>query len=199
MSESNWNRFCDFIWPTLRGNVNDEKNLLKEDDCKFIDEANIDLAIEVALRYAKCEDERRNSVENKAALFIGAFSVAVTIFVSTIKDFILSLGIYPIALNGTVVLFTSIVIVYLCRATLYAVDTLQRKSYTAIAVPEFLYSNDSKYKIKLFLELRNSIYSNFSVINQKVDSMTMAQEFFKCAVRTVVLLAFILMIFFIIA
>ena len=199
MNKFTWDKFFDFFWPTLHGKSVYQENKLKEDECLFIDDENIDCAIEIACQYAKREDERRSSIENKAALFIGAFSLAVTIFISMIKDFILNIELYPIILISTVVVFTSIVIVYLCRATLYAVDALSKKSYSVIGIPVFLYSKDPKYKLKLFLEIRNSIFSNFDVINQKVDSMTMAQEFFKCAVRTVIVLSFILMAFFIIA
>jgi hypothetical protein len=98
-----------------------------------------------------------------------------------------------------IVAFTSIIIIYLCRAVLYSIDALSRKSYSAIGIPQFIYTGDPNYKKKLFLEIRNTIYSNFRAINQKVDSMTMAQEFFKCAVRTVIILAVMLLIFFIVA
>ena len=49
-------------------------------DCSFGDEQQLDKAIEIALLAAQREEERRSNVENKASLFIGAFSLAVTIF-----------------------------------------------------------------------------------------------------------------------
>lgn len=199
MKRLNWTKIRDYFWPMLDGKEISISNKLKESDCKFQDDENLDKAIELALLYAKSEDERRSSVETKAALFVGTFSLAVTILISMVKDFILNMQSYSIVAVSIIIAFTSIVIVYLCRAVLYSIDALSRKSYSAIGIPQFLYTQDSNYKIKLFLEIRNSIYSNFKAINQKVDSMTMAQEFFKCAVRTVMVLAGVMLIFFIIA
>lgn len=189
----------DFLWPMLDGEANSTTNKIDETQCSFIDEANLDKAIELALLYAKSEDERRSSVESKAALFIGTFSLAVTILIGMVKDYIFNIGSYPIELLSVVIFFTCLIIVYLCRAVLYSIQALTRKSYSAIGVPQFLYNSDKNYKVKLFITIRNGIYSNFCAINQKVDSMTMAQEFFKCAVRTAMILAGILLVFFIIA
>lgn len=199
MKKLNWVKVRDFFWPMLDGEENSISNKLDESDCKFQDNENLDKAIELALLYAKNEDERRSNVETKAALFVGTFSLAVTILISVVKDFILNMGSYSIVAVSIVVVFTSIVIIYLCRAVLYSIDALSRKSYSAIGIPQFIYTGDSNYKIKLFVKIRNGIYSNFRAINQKVDSMTMAQEFFKCAVRTVMVLAVVLLIFFIVA
>lgn len=195
----NWIKIRDFFWPMLDGEEKSISNKLEESDCNFQDNENLDKAIELALLYAKSEDERRSSVETKAALFVGTFSLAVTILISVVKDFILNMRSYSIVVLSMIVAFTSIIIIYLCRAVLYSIDALSRKSYSAIGIPQFIYTGDPNYKKKLFLEIRNTIYSNFRAINQKVDSMTMAQEFFKCAVRTVIILAVMLLIFFIVA
>ena len=184
----------DYFWPMLDGEEDTTKSQLEKDECGFVDEENIDKAIEIALLYLKSEDERRASVESKAAFFIGAFSLAATILIEVVKDFILRANTNPV-----IIVFTSVSIIYLCRAVLYAVDALSRKSYTTIGIPQFLYTADKEYKEKLFLEVRNCIFSNFNVINQKVDSMTMAQSFFKCAVRAVMVLVFIVLVMFIVA
>ena len=200
MCKWDWHKLRDLFWPMLEKEESSTiEYKLMEDECAFANPENIDRAIDLALHYAKNEDDRRASVETKAALFVSAFSLAVTILISMVKDFILNMNAYPIALISTIIVFISIVIIYLCRATLYAIDALSKRAYSVIGIPQFMYSGDKKYKEKLFLEIRNSIYSNFGVINQKVDSMTMAQEFFKCAVRTVILLAIIISIFFVIA
>lgn len=199
--------FIDFLWPML-GPKDDAKqpedgakksNNITEKDCKFIDQENIDQAIEIALYCTKNENERRTSVENKAAMLIGSFSLAVTILISLIKDFILHIDEYPIFLVSVVVVSICIVIVYLCRAALYAIDALARKGYKTLDISQFLYSGNPKYKEELFIILKNNLTENYICVNQKVDSMTMAQEFFKCAVRMVFILAILLFLFFVIA
>lgn len=58
-----------------------------------------------------------------------------------------------------------ITIIYLRRATLYAIDALSKKAYSVMGIPQFMYSWDKKYKEKLFLAIRNGIYSNLKIIN----------------------------------
>ena len=200
MHKIDWTKIRDFFWPVLEKENNERTmNTVVLENYSFVDQENLEQSIHIALEYARDENNRRASIENKAALFISAFSVAVTILVSLITDFILNIDSYPIIFIGIIIVFVSIVIVYLCRATLYAIDALSRKTYSTIGIPRYLYSGDPNYKEKLFLGIKNCVYSNFKAINQKVDSMTMAQEFFKCAVRTVIVLVFFLVIFFIVA
>ena len=187
----------DCLWPTL-----EEKNdacpiQLEEKDCKFNSEKELNEAIKYAWDFMQSEDERRKSVENKAALFISSFSVAVTILLSMIKDLIFNMDKYPLIFITVIVVFIGLIIIYLCRAVLYAIDALKRKSYKILAVPEILYNGSEK--THLFLKITNIVYSNMDAINEKVDAMTMAQEFFKCAVRTAMVLVFILIIMVIVA
>lgn len=190
----------DLIWPMLAKDEGEENkiDLLLDEQLSFVDENNVDKAIEVALMNLKDEDDRRASIESKAALFIGTFSVAVTILIGVVKDFISNMDLYPPGLSSAIVILTSIIILYLCRAALYSVDALRRKNYYTLGIPDFLYNGNENYKQQLFLEIRNNTYRNRKCINEKVDSMTMAQEFFKCAVRTSIILVGIVLILFVI-
>ena len=57
-------------------------------------------------------------------------------------------------------------------------------------------SNDDYFK-KLIAEITNKIRKNASTINSKVDSMTMAQEYFKRAIVVVSIYAFVILIYFV--
>ena len=199
-TQETWHKFRDFFWPMLDGDASYEYEELN--DCSFGDEQQLDKAIEIALLAAQREEERRSNVENKASLFIGAFSLAVTILISMIKDYILNMDMdeYSPIFLVIVVFFTSLIIIYLCRAAIYSVKAIERGKYSRIGIPEYLYDkNEKMYKEKLFMEICNSMRKNFDAINKKVDCMVLAQETFKCAVRTAAFFAAALFVLAVIA
>ena len=191
--------FFDFFWPTLKASSSSDLEpsfKISKEDCRFRDVAEIQLALEYAKEFARFEDERRQTVENKAALFIGAFSLAVSLLVSVVADLISKVEQYPVFI-ALIVIFTVLLIIYLCRASLYAVKALSRKNYYVIGVPKSLFNVDrpvssEEQLTNLFIEITNNTYSNCKATNEKVDAMVMAQEFFKCAIRTVLVLAVLL-------
>lgn len=193
-------KFRDFFWPMLDGDASYKYEELK--DCSFDDSQQLDKAIEIALLAAQREEERRSNVENKASLFIGAFSLAVTILISMIKDYILNMDMdeYSPIFLVIVVFFTSLIIIYLCRAAIYSVKAIERGNYSRIGIPKYLYDkNEKMYKEKLFMDIYNSIRKNFDAINKKVDYMVIAQETFKCAVRAAAFFAAALFLLAVIA
>ena len=187
----------DFFWPMIDkdGETASLNVRLGADQCEFCDEEQLNQAIQMAILYAKQEDERRTNVESKASLLIGAFSVAVTILLAMLKDYIDYIQKEKRGLAVGIAVFIGIILIYLCRAALYSIKVLERGTYSNVGIPNFLFNGDKEYKVKLFVEIRNSIYQNFDAINRKVENMVIAQETFKCAVRTVVFFATTLLFF----
>lgn len=187
----------DFFWPTLDPkNEDDDIIRITKDQCHFSNCKQIERAIEYAKDFAKSEDERRKTVEDKAALFIGSFSVATTLLVSVVADLIVDIYLCPV-LVALITVHVIVLIIYLCRASLYAVEALSRKKCFKVGIPSVLYHespslSDDERLIELFLKTVNYTYLNSKVTNEKVDAMVMAQEFFKRAIRTVfILIAFL--------
>lgn len=205
MTENTKNKlrdFRDFFWPMLEPERSEEKDYtITLRECSFLSDKNIDLAIQVAQDFAAREEDRRKTVENKASILIGTFSVVITILLSFLKDVISEMDQYPIFFIVIVFFSASAIVVYLSFSTYYATKVLSRDSngYKTVGIPKFLHDGTRDYKIQLFLKIRNSASSNMQTINNKVNFMAMAYEFFKCAIRAVIFFTIILIIFFIVA
>jgi hypothetical protein len=83
------------------------------------------------------------------------------------------------------------------RTVWFSIKALERRNYYSITVSDFLISdsNDDYFK-KLIAEITNKIRKNSLTINNKVDNMTMAQEYFKRAVVIVSIYAFVILLYF---
>jgi len=84
------------------------------------------------------------------------------------------------------------------RTVWFSLKTLERKAYYSISINDFLIGekNDDYFK-KLISDITNKVRKNSIVINEKVDNMTMAQEYFKRAIVIVSFYSFVILIFFI--
>tara|TARA_Y100001968_G_C19373705_1_gene726441 strand:- start:1084 stop:1491 length:408 start_codon:yes stop_codon:yes gene_type:complete len=83
------------------------------------------------------------------------------------------------------------------RTIWFALKTLERKAYFSISINDFLISEkEDDYFKRLIVEISNKINQNSIVINEKVDNMTMAQEYFKRAIIVVSIYSLIILIYF---
>lgn len=173
-----------------------------------------ELMMKYADDYEKREDARLHEVESKATVFIGTFSVAVTILMSLLKEFMPGLSSQPV-LNKTPIWFGIIIflllglaIFYLCFAIIHSVKTLQRNTFNVLGVRETLNAGlyppfiiepnkDSNKKSgnnldnkKAEIARKKFLYTfrNKNVINKKVEHMTLAQEFFMHAVVVLIMI-----------
>ena len=223
----------DFFFPMIDRVSKDELEKERERCCgiekeitdyKFRD-GEAELILKFADEYEKREDSRLHEVESKATVFIGAFSVAVTILMSLLKDFIfgstagLSLGILagaPKWIKIAVPCLLGLAIFYLCFAIINSVKTLQRNTFSVLGVKETLnaglyaaiilegnkenVSNKTNAHIdnkKAELARKKLLYTfrNETVINRKVEHMTLAQDFFMHAVIVLILMLILLAIY----
>lgn len=90
-----------------------------------------------------------------------------------------------------------ILTLYMSRTVWFSIKALERKNYYSISVSDFLIkSAKEEYYIELIVEIANKIERNAITINNKVDNMTMAQEYFKRAIVVVALCSFVILILF---
>ncbi len=180
----------EIFFPLLEGDV-PEPELFKKESFKYSEEET-DKLIEIAKEYQTSEDDRRKEVESKASIFIGTFAVAATIMLSLAKDFI-KIKVSVTALLTIFLVFVTIV--YLCIAIIYSIKCLSRKNYEVVGFPEWLLTDKDilEKKKELLFKLLNAVKTNQNVINEKVDYMVMAQEYFKRAVVCVGVLAMLLL------
>lgn len=186
----------EFFWPILEGESQEPKLIERDDFC--CEDNEIDYLLKVAQDYQTGEENRRKEVESKASIFIGTFSVAATIMLSLMKDFMLQ-GKNAITYIQAIII--TIMILYLCRAICFSIKALSRKNYSVVGFPKYLLNSASssnntlsEKKRKILIQMINNTRKNQVVINDKVDQMVMAQLFFKRAVVCVCLLAVFVLI-----
>ena len=185
----------EFFWPLL------EKGEIIEPSCLNVSEITIDSShLQKTLEYVfdcyNSEADRRKSIEGKASLFIGTISV-VTSVVLGVTSILVKENDFDITISALIILLF-ILTLYMSRTIWFSIQALERKNYYSISVNDFLLndSNDEYYK-KLIAEITNKINKNALTINGKVDSMTMAQEYFKRAIIVVALYSFLILLRFI--
>ncbi|MBQ9610226.1 MAG: hypothetical protein IJV15_12380 [Lachnospiraceae bacterium] len=219
----------DFFFPTIdklskeeEWEENKRKNRIEQEIKKYQFQDNeVDLMLKFADEYEKREDARLHEVESKAIVFIGTFSVAVTILVNLLKEFMPGsssgfLTTVPTWLGIVIPFLLGLAIFYLCFAIINSVKALQRNTFNVLGVRETL---NAGYNVSIILEAskaKNVIetwdyadykkaeiarkkflytFKNENVINRKVEYMTLAQEFFLHAVVVLIMMVLLLALF----
>jgi hypothetical protein len=191
-----FSKIREFFWPLLKPkNSNDDAKEIKEETILAKRPENLKVTLELAIRNYDAENERKKTVESKSIIFIGTISLITTILITISKDFFLK---EDIQYNVKSILFIAVVviyIIYLTRTLWFSVKCLERKAYHTINFN--LYNKlDDKYLTEIIAGIATIIDKNHKVINEKVDYMVMAQEYFK---RTIVVLAIYPILYIIIA
>lgn len=181
-----------------------------------------DIILQLAEEYEKREDSRLHEVESKATVFIGIFSVAVTILLGLLKDFLPGSGsalknINPAWFGTAFCLLLALAIFYLCFAIINSVRTLQKNTFSVLGVKETMNAGaypsiildeckvtsnneqDSVSNRKTEIARKKLLYTylNEPVINRKVDYMTLAQKFFIHAVVVLIIMIILLALYII--
>lgn len=127
---------------------------------------------------------------------IGTISVVTSVVIG-VTSVLVKISDFNIAITLLVFLLF-VLTLYMSRTVWFSIKALERKNYYSISVTDFLINdaNDDYFK-KLIAEIANKIRRNSLTINSKVDSMTMAQEYFKRAIVVVSVYAFVILLYFV--
>jgi len=185
----------EFFWPLLE--KMDIPNPIKIEPSQIeVNEKHLEKTLEYAIDYHKSESERKKIVEGKSSLFISIISV-ITSIILVVTSVLVKVNDFSIIMFILVFLLF-ILSIYMGRTVWYALKTLERKTYFSISINDFLTTEQGNtYYKKLISSITNKVRKNSIVINEKVDNMTMAQEYFKRAIVIVSLYSFIVLLFFI--
>lgn len=183
----------EFFWPPLDPLPTNRKKPeeISINDIDVPDE-NIETTYSLALSYYKQEEERKSSVESKSTIFIGTLGVTITIILAVAKLLSDSFT-FNNSFLLTMLVFVSL---YLCRSLWFSIKALERKEYHCLNYNDFVTSKNSSYLKGLIVKLINNTNKNSITINEKVDYMTMAQEYFKRAVVTIIIYNFFFLFFY---
>lgn len=188
------NSIREFFWPLLTNDENEEKPLLKPES-ETIQSEHLDKALELMLKIYESEGERSKSIETKASLFIGTISVLTTIAVG-LTTILIKESSFKVSLF-LLLLLLFVMTIYLVRTLWFAVKALERKSYLSLSSKDFLKADTGDtYTRQIISSMAVILKNNEDTINDKVNNMVMAQEYFKRAIIVVGVYAFFLVIFY---
>lgn len=179
--------FLDFIeifWPLLRGEKSDYNHQLKLEDIK--PKKNDDKVVDRCIKMYEFQKERIKTVESKSMIFIGFFGSIITLLGIALKEIILKSS--KTNSDYFFMFIISIIVIYLSNVIWHAVHALERKNYHSFDENDFLNLKNEEQIQKIL----NKIKLNYNTINEKVDSMTLAQEFSKKIIFIIIFISIIL-------
>ncbi len=185
----------EFFWPLLE--KGGEQKVIETDSSEIeVDSAHLEKVLDYTIKRYQDEDERRKSTESKSSLFIGTISVVTSVIIG-ITSVLINKEDFSL-ITCILVLLLFVLTIYMSRTIWFSVQTLERQNYYTISTKDFLMPDkgDEFYK-KAIAKINNKILKNSVTINSKVDSMVLAQEYFKRSIVTVTLYAFVILLFFI--
>lgn len=185
----------EFFWPLLEKDEISAPPMLHKNNIS-VDSSHLKDTLEYTINCYEAESDRKKTVESKSSLFIGTISVVTSVVIG-VTSLLVKVSDFNIAITLLVFLLF-VLTLYMSRTVWFSIKALERKNYYSISVTDFLIddANDDYFK-KLIAEITNKIRKNSLTINSKVDSLTMAQEYFKRAIVVVSVYAFVILLYFV--
>ena len=165
------------LWPHIK---NVYKNEPKKVSSDFISrQSDLDLLLEEARISYNSEIDRMKQVENKASIGLGITSILSTIITLLFGSLSVSNN-YQVKAIDLLCLF--LFLMYSIGAIWHTVKTHERKSYGFVNVSDFFSNSAKELKFSLIEDYMNAAYYNQTITNKKVDSMYLAQKWFRNAI-----------------
>ena len=187
----------EFFWPLLEPEtkpiIKRTKRQAALPEITLTKESDLDIAYDLAMKSYESEEERNKSIEALSSVFIACIGFGFTIILNLGKEFIFANGNMTMVSLLFVFLF-AVITLYLVRTVWFAIQALQRKTYHKLGPGDFILDKESDYKKHLIATLISYSQKNAVVNNNKVNQMTLAQEYFKRAVVSMGLYAGVLLI-----
>lgn len=185
-------KFREWFWPLLEKSDNTESTSPDTVPEILIEDDNLDAAFKLESDIAQAEEDRRKSIETKAALLLSTISVASSIvvaantLVTVNKEF---------SLLGKISVFISFLLtIYAARTVWFAIKALERGSYHVLSFKDInVGGNKIHYTKAIIRKLQKQIVSNESAINSKVDWLTLSQEYYKRCLVIISIYAFVIL------
>lgn len=181
----------EFFWPLL-----DDTEVIPstaDENLVHIENCNLSKALDLTIRIFDSEEDRRKSIESKAAYLLSSISVATSLVVAS-NTLITGNSTNHLAIKLSVII-SFILSLYTVRTVWFSIKALQRGSYSVLDFSDINKGGDSYlYQKNLISSLVLKVQNNLNTINSKVDDMTMAQEYYKRAIIVIAVYAFLILI-----
>lgn len=186
----------EFFWPLLEKDFQEElaAPILEESAGLNIADENLEEAFKLKSKIFENEEERRKSIESKAALFIGTVSVASTLVVAT-NALITGNQEFSFPLKVSVVI-SFILSLYAVRTVWFSIKALERGAYSVLDFNDInVKGTKYQYYSHLIKEIQKKVIRNQKKINEKVDYFTLAQEYYKRAIVIICIYSLLILLF----
>lgn len=175
------------IWPLLDPYKEPNKEFSKLDiEDLTICDSDLDKGLTLALKFYDTEENRRHAVESKSTIFIGAIGFVIAILLDMTLGFLINTSSNKSYLTIFLIIMWIIIAVYFSRSGWFALKVLEKKAFHCVGYKDFIKGNDN-YSRKIIIDIINKTRLNSKIINEKVDNMVMAQEYFKRAIIATVI------------
>jgi hypothetical protein len=186
----------EFFWPMLDPLPADSQAQQEQSIDIYIHDDNIDVAFDLKMKFTDNEEDRRKGVETKAAMMLGSISLATSLVVGA--DSFVGPGNYFWARILLKVILL-VLCIYTVTTVIFAMRCLSRSTYHTLGFDDInVHIAPQKYKRELIIKMHKNLKANQITINEKVDHMVMAQEFYKRSIIIICLYAFCGLVFTII-
>jgi hypothetical protein len=180
-------RFREFFWPLLEPPLEYSNEEVKP---LIIDDENLDKVLDLQLKKLENEDDRRKGIESKAALLLSSISIASSLVVAANSLVINNKNTF--AVRGSV-LIAFILTIYSIRTVWFSIKALERKRFSTLDYKDLNIRGSKKdFQKSLILKAENYLRANQIVVNDKIDMLTMAQEYYKRSIVIICLYALLI-------
>jgi hypothetical protein len=187
-------RVREFFWPLLEKEVPPTLEEMTIESI-HVNEKYLEKTLDYIIKRFEAEEDRKKVVESKSSLFIGTISVVTSVAIVVTTSLVNANGFNaPLCL---LIVLLVILTIYMTRTIWFSIQALERRNYHLISVNDFIIPDkESAYYKTLIAGISNKIRKNYATINSKVDSMVLAQEYFKRAIIVVSLYAFTILLYY---
>lgn len=184
------NKLREFFWPLLEPPLEALKEPVKP---LIINDENLDMVFDLQVKKLGNEDDRRKGIESKAALLLSSISIASSLVVAANTLVLNNKSTLAVRVS---VLIAFILTIYSIRAVWFSVKVLERKGFHLLGYGDINISGSRKdFQKSIILKIESYLRSNQIVVNEKLDMLEMAQEYYKRSIVIICLYALLICIY----
>ena len=193
-SKEYFKKVREFFWPLLEGESTKTNNIILSEI--KIEKENLKIAFDLAIKYFNYEEDRNKNIESKSIVFISILGITITLLTAFTNAKLFDFKIVFIRIISIItIILLVLILLYSIRSIYFSCKVLKRKNFKLVGFNDFnINGKEEKYLKKLIVMLINYTNNNSLIINEKVDFMTMSQEYFTRAVVVIFLYSIIMLI-----
>lgn len=191
-------RIREFFWPLIdkptKAEIEEDEKRKEEEIILIVEDSNLKKAFELNNKISESEESRRASAESKATSLISAIGISSSIVVAASTLTINSTENLNVIRGSVIISF--FLTVYTLRTVWFAIKALERKGYHVTDFSDINMDGDeNEYYRKMIIKVSDMTKKNHNVINEKVNNMVLAQEYYKRAIVVIFVFAFFVLIY----